>query len=148
MIHLGLLHYKTQTNLSGKGTYSYCHNQLLPPMSLRLFSTSSQVLGYDIKTTSVYFPRYCRTTLKQFKMPNQGLMIWHFLPQLHWHIKLSYFSEKDGRFLMDRSESVKPQFLFPFRWPPLLAWWFLEDLLTLPNFNYYWYLLCVWKINQ
>ncbi len=50
----------------------YYHNQLLPPMSLILFSTSSQIHSYDTRIAKCYRPHHCRTNLKQFTTLFQG----------------------------------------------------------------------------
>ena len=58
----------------------YYHNQLLPPMFLNLFSTSSQVHNYGTRTASHYQSHSCRTNLKQFPILYQGPKIWNSLP--------------------------------------------------------------------
>ena len=58
----------------------YYHNQLLPPMFLNLFLTSSQVHDYGTRTASRYRLHSCRTYLKQFTILYQGPKIWNSLP--------------------------------------------------------------------
>ena len=58
----------------------YYQNQLLPPMFLNLFLTSSQVHNYGTRTANHYRSRSCRTNLKQFTVLYQGPKIWNSLP--------------------------------------------------------------------
>ena len=44
----------------------YYHKQLLPPMFLSSFSTSSQIHSYDTRTAKSGRPHHYRTNLKQF----------------------------------------------------------------------------------
>ena len=58
----------------------YYQNQLLPPMFLNLFFTSSQVHNYGTGTANHYRSHSCRTNLKQFTVLYQGPKIWNSLP--------------------------------------------------------------------
>ena len=58
----------------------YYQNQLLPPMFLNLFLTSSQVHNYSTRTANHYRSHPCRTNLKQFTVVYQGPKIWNSLP--------------------------------------------------------------------
>ena len=58
----------------------YYRKQLLPPMFLSLFSTSSQTHSYDTRTAKSYRPHYGRTNLKEFTILYQGPTIWNSLP--------------------------------------------------------------------
>ena len=60
----------------------YNQNQLLPPMFLNLFLTSSQVHNYGTRTANHYRSHSCRTNLKQFTVLYQGPQIWNSLPIL------------------------------------------------------------------
>ena len=50
----------------------YYQNQLLPPMLLNLFLTSSQVHNYGTNTANHYRSHSCRTNLKQYTFLYQG----------------------------------------------------------------------------
>ena len=57
----------------------YYHKQLLPPMFLSLFCTSSQIHSYEARTAKSYRPHHFRTNLKQFTILYQGPKIWSSL---------------------------------------------------------------------
>ena len=58
----------------------YYQNQLLPPMFLNLFLTSSQVHNYGTRTANHHRSHSCRKNLKQFTVLYQGPKIWNSLP--------------------------------------------------------------------
>ena len=61
--------------------FMFCyHNQLLPPMFLNLFLTSSQVHSYFTRVANHYRSRASRTNVKQFTIFYQGPKIWNSLP--------------------------------------------------------------------
>ena len=57
----------------------YYHKQLLPPMFLSLFCTSSQIHSYEARPAKSYRPHHFRTNLKQFTILYQGPKIWSSL---------------------------------------------------------------------
>ena len=60
------------------------HNNLLPPLSLNLFMTNSQVHTYDTKTAGYYRMHSCRTNIKKLqfftKDPGSGTVFLPLLP--------------------------------------------------------------------
>ena len=70
-----------QVNLFQIAKFMFCYqNQLLPPMFLNLFLTSSQVHNYGTRAANHYRSHSCRTNLKQFTILYQGPKIWNPLP--------------------------------------------------------------------
>ena len=58
----------------------YYHNQLLPPLFLNLFETSSEIHNYGTRTAGCYRPHFRRTNIKQITILFQGPKIWNSLP--------------------------------------------------------------------
>ena len=75
-----LLCFSTQRRYGDTKFMFYYQNQLLPPMFLNLFLTSSQVHNYGTRTANHYRSHSCRTNLKQFTVLYQGPKIWNSLP--------------------------------------------------------------------
>ena len=59
--------------------YRY-HNNLLPPLFLNLFNTSSQIHSYSTRTANNYRVHHYRTNLKKFTILYQGAKTWNSLP--------------------------------------------------------------------
>ena len=71
-----------QVNSFQIAKFMFCYqNQLLPPMFLNLFLTSSQVHNYGTRAANQYRSHSCRTNLKQFTVLYHGPKIWNSLPQ-------------------------------------------------------------------
>ena len=71
-----------QVNSFQIAKFMFCYqNQLLPPMFLNLFLTSSQVHNYGTRAANHYRSHSCRTNLKQFTILYQGPKIWNSLPK-------------------------------------------------------------------
>ena len=71
-----------QVNSFQIAKFMFCyHNQLLPPMLLNSFLTSSEVHNYGTRAANHYRSHHsCRKKLKQFTILYQGTKIWDSLP--------------------------------------------------------------------
>ena len=70
-----------QVNSFQIAKFMFCHpNQLLPPMLLNSFLTSSEVHNYGTRAANHYRSNSFRTNLKQFTILYQGPKIWNSLP--------------------------------------------------------------------
>ena len=94
-----------QVNSFQIAKFMFCHqNQLLPPMFLNLFLTSSQVHNYGTRAANQYRSHSCRTNLKQFTVLYQGPKIWNSLPQsITSSSSLFTFKKKMLKFLSIKS---------------------------------------------
>ena len=69
-----------QVNSFQLAKFMFCHpNQLLPPMLLNSFLTSSEVHNYGTRAANHYRSNSFRTNLKQFTILYQGPKVWNSL---------------------------------------------------------------------